>query len=143
MKVKIKKLHIDAKVPAYGTEDAACFDICALHDGHVAYHYANTFHTGLAFEIPKGYGMFLYPRSGLAFKYGIRLANNVAVIDADYRGELLIRLHNDAYELGFRVRAGDRIAQARIEKVEKVEFELAEELSVTERNDKGIGSTGL
>ena len=142
MKVKIKKLHIDAKVPTYGTEEAACFDICALHDGYVQYHYATTFSTGLAFEIPKGYAMLLYPRSGLAFKYGLRLANSVAVIDADYRGELLIRLHNDAY-LGFRVRAGDRIAQARIEKVEKVEFELAEELSVTERGQGGIGSTGL
>lgn len=150
MKVKIKKLHHDAIVPTYGTAGAACFDLHAIGDGMlpiddcglpVEFYGACTFRTGLAFEVPSGHVLQVYSRSGHGFKHGVRLCNAVAVIDSDYRGELMIRLHNDGDE-PFIVRKGDRIAQAMIVPVEQVQFELADELNDTERGSGGLGSTG-
>lgn len=141
MKVKIKKLHPDAEIPEYATDGAACFDLRALESGVVSADYAATFRTGLAFEIPPGHVMRVYSRSGHGFKDGVRLANCVGVIDSDYRGEVMVRLHCDGLS-GIAVGKGDRIAQAIVERIERVEFEEVDELSETARGTGGFGSTG-
>jgi dUTP pyrophosphatase len=155
MKLRIKKLHFNAVVPTYATEGAACFDlVAATVDG------ASTIgcgvwdnrplvcDTGLAFEVPPGYAMMIYSRSGHGFKHDTRLANCVGVIDSDYRGSVQVKLtcdrqDDDGAPLPLFVRPGDRIAQAMIVPVPDVTFELvAEQLSITERGAGGMGSTG-
>ncbi len=141
MKIKIKKVHSDATIPEYATTGAACFDIKTIEHGDVSAQGARTFRTGLAFAIPSGYALMIYSRSGSGFKHGIRLGNAVGVLDSDYTGELLIRIHNDS-NVAFSFNAGERIAQARLELSPQVEFELVDELESTERGDGGFGSTG-
>ena len=145
MKVKIKKLHPSATIPKHATSGAACFDLHALIDGEAyVYCYVNapkTFRTGLSFEIPEGHVMLVYSRSGHGFTHGVRLANCVGIIDADYRGELLVKLTPDE-ENTLMVVNGDRIAQAMIVPVDRVDFEEVEELNSTDRGAGGFGSTG-
>lgn len=137
-----KKTLPDARVPQQASADAACFDLFAAHGAIIHPGEANTIDTGLAFDIPIGHAMMIYSRSGMGFKYGVRLGNCVGVIDADYRGSVYIRLHNDSpYE--FRVEAGDRIAQAMLIQVPlHYEFEEVETLNQSERGAGGMGSTG-
>lgn len=149
MKVRIKKLHPAATIPTYGTAGAACFDIYALdvngyeHLGrHVDEYEPVLCRTGLAFEVPAGHVLKVYSRSGHGFKSDTRLANCVGVIDSDYRGELMVKLTYDGAEDGPFIKPGDRIAQAMIIPVEQVQFELADELSDTDRGTGGFGSTG-
>lgn len=144
MKLQFKKLHPDAIIPRYATKGAACFDLHALKDGLVPLdgtHKTDTLRTGLAVEIPEGYAMLIYSRSGHGFKHDVRLANCVGVIDADYRGELMVKLtmDEDGY---FVVNKGDRIAQAMIVPAPQWQIIEADELSETERGTGGFGSTG-
>ena len=148
MELKVKKLHPDAKLPTYGSKGAACFDLYALDDGSPLYGGLPiqfiedfTFRTGLSFEIPDGYVMHIYSRSGHGFKHGVRLANSVGVIDSDYVGEVMVCLANDSDGL-FEVKAGDRIAQAMLVPVNQVSFTEVQELKDTERGASGFGSTG-
>lgn len=140
MKVKIKKLHPDALMPQYASDGAACFDLHCLQGSFVVGE--SLFDTGLAFEIPEGYVMLVFSRSGHGFKNSTRLVNCVGVIDHDYRGEVRVKLRNDSNQSHLAVRAGDRIAQAMIVPYPKVEFEWADELSDTDRGAGGFGSTG-
>ena len=147
MKVKVKKLHKDAQMPEYATDGSGCFDIRAVLDGPQSIYMgeSSAIRTGLAFEIPEGHVMLVFSRSGHAFKHGTRLANCVAVIDSDYRGEVMIKLVRD-HELSTQVMTvanGDRIAQAMVIPVPKVEFEVCDELSSTDRGQGGFGSTGI
>lgn len=141
MKIRILKTHPNAKEPTYATEGAACFDLYAVDGAWVSDDDTQSFRTGLSFEVPDGFAMLVYSRSGHGFKNGIRLVNSVGVIDSDYRGEVMVKLRNDG-EFGYCVEAGDRIAQAYIVPVPKVEFEVAEQLSITERGTGGFGSSG-
>lgn len=143
MDIKIKKVHPDAMLPVYASEGAACFDLHAVvhPDGMTANIYSPlVVRTGLAFEIPQGYAMLVYSRSGHGFKNDVRLANCVGVIDSDYRGEVLVKLTCDGQK-PLVVFAGDRIAQAMIVPVDTVKFKEVEELGVTERGADGFGST--
>lgn len=146
MQLKIKKLHPDAIIPRYQTDGAACFDLHAClpkgidanaiypgDKGHIR--------TGLAFEVPEGYALMIYSRSGHGFKNSIRLVNAVGVLDSDFRGEAVVGLHNDGDET-FVLYRGDRIAQAMLVQVPRVEFVEVEELSDTARGVGGFGSTG-
>lgn len=146
MKVKVKKLHPDAKLPVYATDGAACFDLHALNGDHLVAGYSAEFETGLAFEVPEGHVMLIYSRSGHGFALNARLANCVGVIDSDYRGEVKVKLNRDAIDdsegCGTQILAGDRIAQAMIVPIPKIEFVEADELSETERGEGGFGSTG-
>lgn len=154
MQVKIKKLHPDAIIPTYATDGSACFDLyCVCPDtnpiaigGEVDNFDGNiqsaTFYTGLAFEIPKGYQMLIFSRSGHGFKNSVRLANCVGVIDSDYRGEVAVRLTADNYQVPLEVKHGDRIAQAQILPVHRVSFIESDSLTDTERGIGGFGSTG-
>lgn len=155
MKLKIKKLHPDAVVPQYQTAGAACFDLHALCDRRYGLDPGGSLDigTGLSVEVPKGHVMLIFSRSGHGFKNDVRLSNCVGVIDSDYRGEVRVKLRNDqSYDLvgpptvaGHKflvVGPGDRIAQAMIVPIPRVEFEVVEELTTTERGTGGFGSTG-
>lgn len=142
VKVKIKRLHESATLPTYGTELSAGADLYNLNEAvTVLPHETVLIHTGIALEIPEGYAGLVYARSGLATKRGLAPANKVGVIDADYRGEVMVALHNHS-ETAATVEAGERIAQLVIAPFLKVEYELADELSDTARGAGGFGSTG-
>lgn len=142
MELKIKKVLPEAILPVYGTEGAACFDLYAATCGMVTNTKPALIRTGLAFDIPEGYVMHIYSRSGHGFKHGVRLSNCVGVIDSDYVGEVMVRLTCDDPLGEFRVQPGDRIAQAMLVPVSQVSFVEVEELKETERGAGGFGSTG-
>lgn len=142
--VKFKKLHPQAKIPTYGSADAAGCDLYAAFDGDpiaVAGGSTVTIDCGFAMELPAGYEAQVRPRSGLAAKHQLTVLNTPGTIDADYRGEVKVILHN-AGERTYYVNPGDRIAQMVIQPVWRAEFEEVEELSSSERGTGGFGSTG-
>lgn len=143
MKIRIKKLTDRAKVPISGSACAAGYDLCAdLEESvQIAPHTTEKISSGLAFEIPEGYFGAVFARSGLSVKEGLRPANCVGVIDADYRGPVTVALHNDS-DLPRTVEPGERIAQMVILPFLTAEFETVEELSDTVRGAGGFGSTG-
>lgn len=138
MNINIKKLSPDAVTPVYATKDSACFDLTATSRGIVNPDFV--FNTGLAFEIPQGYVMLVFSRSGMGFKDGVRLANCVGVIDSDYRGEVKVKLVTDNHKKLYD--KGERIAQAMVIPYEQVSFNVVDELVDTERGAGGFGSTG-
>lgn len=142
-KVYFKKLDERAIVPTYGSEYSAGADLYAVTDGDVTIEPGKTylFHTYLAMEIPEGFGGFIFARSGLASKKGLAPANKVGVIDADYRGEIMVALHNHSGE-NQTVSNGERIAQLVIMPFMAAEFCECEALSETVRGQGGFGSTG-
>ena len=143
VEVKIKKLRDNAQMPTYGSDFAAGADIYAALDGAVTIAPGETkfIPTGLAFQIPEGYAGFMYARSGLASKRGLAPANKVGVIDADYRGEVMVALHNHGTEAQ-TVEAGERISQMIIAPFITAEYIFSDELSDTVRGEGGFGSTG-
>ena len=145
MNLKICKTYSDAIVPKYATDGAACFDLHAITEKPMEILGPNesiVVRTGLAFEIPPGHVLMVFSRSGHGFKHGVRLVNGTGIIDSDYRGEVLIGLHNDRTHESFDVRTGDRVAQAMLVPVPRVTFHVVEQLSITERGAGGFGSTG-
>ncbi len=143
MKIAIKKLRPDAVLPTYGTQFSAGADLYAVTDGDISIEPGQTMlvHTGLAFEIPEGYVGLVYARSGLATKRGLAPANKVGVIDADYRGEVMVALYNQSSKVQI-LSSGERIAQIVIAPFLHAEFQEADELSYTVRGAGGFGSTG-
>ena len=143
MKVNIKKLDQRAKLPSYGTEYSAGADLYALTDTdiEIAPNTTTLISTGIAIEIPEGYCGLIFARSGLATKRGLAPANKVGVIDADYRGEVKVALHNHTDSVA-TVGAYERVAQLAIVPFLKAEFDVVDELSDTTRGAGGFGSTG-
>lgn len=143
MEVKIKKLNDEAIIPKYATNKSAGADLCACLEKEVIIKPFSqvTINTGLAIEIPDGFVGLIFPRSGLSTKKGLALANKVGVIDSDYRGEWLIVLYNQSNQEQM-IKPQERIAQFVIVPYSKADFILTDELSVTERNTGGFGSTG-
>lgn len=144
--VGVKRLTDTAILPAFATAGAACFDLHAdlkSEDGceQIIFSHEHIFRTGLAFDIPKGYALMVYSRSGHGFKNDVRLANCVGVIDSDYTGEVKVKLTIDN-DGGFVVSHGDRIAQAMLIKVPCVQLVEVDKLKTTERGANGFGSTG-
>ena len=142
-KVKVKKLDERATLPTYGSQFSAGADLYAVCDGEVEIAPGETkfIRTGLAMEIPEGYAGLIYARSGLACKRGLAPANKVGVVDADYRGEVMVALHNHSNQAQ-TVAMGERIAQLVIAPFLKAEFDEADELCETVRGAGGFGSTG-
>ena len=137
IKIKIKKLVSEARIPGYANFGDAGMDLTAIEkretDKFIEYK------TGLAIEIPEGYVGLIFPRSSVS-KKDLILANSVGVIDSGYRGEILIRfqkLGKDIYDLG------ERIAQLIIIPIPKIELEEVNELENSSRGKKGFGSSGL
>lgn len=143
MKIEIKKTRPGATLPRYSSDLAAGADLYACTEQEVRILPGETvlIPTGIAAAIPAGYAGFVFARSGLSVKMGLAPANKVGVIDADYRGEILVALYNQSGQVRL-VRDGDRIAQLVIEKVETPDFEEVDELPSTERGAGGFGSTG-
>ena len=137
------KLRPGAILPVYGSKSAAGADLCACIDGETVITPGQTVFipTGLAFEIPEGYAGFVHARSGLASKRGLAPANKVGVIDADYRGEVMVALHNHGKE-SQTVEAGERVAQMIIAPFVAVNYVFSDELDETVRGEGGFGSTG-
>ncbi len=143
-KVRIKKLDEKATVPVYGSKFAAGADIFACTGGEkveIAPHETKFIHTGIALEIPVGYAGLIYARSGTACKRGLAPANKVGVVDSDYRGEIMVALHNHS-EQAQSIDDGERIAQMVITPYLTAEFIETDELDDTERGAGGFGSTG-
>lgn len=144
MKLKVKKLSDLATLPAYATSGAAGFDIRAIEvpiEGvTITQDSPKIFRTGLAFEVPLGWALLINSRSGHGFNSDIRLGNCQGILDADFRGELKIKLAADGKD--FVVQPGERIAQGLLVQAPQVEFEEVDELSETDRGTGGFGSTG-
>ena len=143
MTVNFIKLENNAIVPTYGTEFSAGADLYALPNADVEIKAGETvlIHTGIALQIPEGYGGFIFARSGIATKRGLAPANKVGVIDSDYRGEIMVSIHNHS-NISQIIGAGERVAQLVIMPYVKAEFSQVDALKETERADGGFGSTG-
>lgn len=147
MKIQIKKLQPNAVLPTCADSLSAGYDLYALLDEEDGDYVkipdgaTRFFHTGIAVAIPEGYFGGVYARSGLSCKKGGRPANCVGVIDASYRGEVCVALHNDS-AIPLTIYNGDRIAQLIIHRFEPIEWDEVDELPSTERDTNGFGSTG-
>ncbi len=142
MKIKIKKLHENAKIPNYQTDGSVGFDFSSVQDLVIRSGESALVSTGLSIELPKGYELQVRPRSGLALKHSITVLNSPGTVDSDYRGELKVILINHGKN-DFYIAIGERIAQGVINKVELVQFDEVAELSETARGISGFGSTGI
>ncbi len=142
MDLKIKKLADNAVIPTYGSEYAAGADLYSC-EGELTFAPGETkmVHTGLAMQIPVGYVGLVYARSGIASKRGLAPANKVGVVDSDYRGEIMVALHNHSTEPQSIV-AGERIAQMVIAPYLTVNYVETDTLDETDRGTGGFGSTG-
>lgn len=142
-KVKYIKLDPRAITPSYGTPFAAGADLYACMGEDVSIKAGETklFHTGIAMQIPDGLVGLIYARSGIATKRGLAPANKVGVIDSDYRGEIMVALHNHS-DKEATIADGERIAQIVFTPYMAANFSVVEELDDTERGAGGFGSTG-
>ncbi len=143
MKVKIKKISESAKIPTYGTEFSAGADIYALLEDTITIAPNETvmIKTGLQMEIPQNFVGLIYPRSGISVKRGLAPANKVGVIDSDYRGEVMVALHNHS-TVPQKVEPFERIAQLVIAPYIQASFEEVSSLEESIRGEGGFGSTG-
>lgn len=143
MKTAVKRLSENAVLPTYATPFAAGADLYVQKGADVTIpaHGTVKIPLGFSLEIPEGYAGFIYARSGIATKRGLAPANKVGVVDSDYRGEIIVALHNERDE-DATVEGGERIAQLVIAPYLKAEFTETDALSETERGAAGFGSTG-
>ena len=143
MNIALKKLTETAKLPERGSVMAAGYDLFAdlTEEIEILPHPTTMIGTGIAVAIPEGYFGGVYARSGLSAKEGLRPANCTGVVDADYRGEIKVALHNDSDEKR-AVAPGQKIAQLVISPFLSVSFFEVDNLDETERGEGGFGSTG-
>ncbi len=141
--VRLKKLNKTASIPTYGTEFSAGADLYACLENAVTIKPGETYlvKTGIAMEVPVGYAGLIYARSGLASKKGLAPANKVGVVDSDYRGEVMVALHNHG-TVEAMVEPGERIAQMVITPYLVAEYMEVDQLEDTLRGVGGFGSTG-
>ena len=141
--IRVKKLRTGAKLPSYGTAEAAGADLYACLDNSVTLEPGGSafIPTGIALEVPRGCAGLIYARSGMACKRGLAPANKVGVVDSDYRGEITVVLHNHG-AVTQTIEHGERIAQFIITPVLTPAYGFADELSDTQRDKGGFGSTG-
>lgn len=141
--VKIKKLDEKAVIPTYGSEFSAGADLYYAGDEPLTIDAGKTLlvHTRIAMEIPEGLVGLVFARSGLASKRSLAPANKVGVIDSDYRGEIMVALHNHS-DIPQTIEARERIAQLVLVPYVAASFEEADELDSTARGAGGFGSTG-
>lgn len=140
--IKIKKLHPDAIIPKYAHELDAGADVCAIEDITLKPNETGVIvKTGIAMEIPAGWEIQVRPRSGMTHKTKLRVGNAPGTIDSCYRGEIGIILDNIG-NLSIKIEKGQKIAQLVLAETPMMNFEVVDELSNTERNENGFGSTG-
>lgn len=143
MKIQIKKVRENAKIPTRGTSGAAGFDLYACITEPLTLKKGDTalIPTGIAIAVPEGYAAFIHSRSGLSIKRGICLLNSVGVIDSDYRGEICVGVIK-ATDEPYTIEPNERIAQMVIKPVETPELIETDKLDSTDRGAGGFGSTG-
>lgn len=142
--LKVKKLRPDAKLPTYGSDFAAGADLYAcLDDDKMTFEAGETkfVHTGISMEIPEGLVGLVYARSGLASKRGLAPANKVGVVDCDYRGEIMVSIHNHS-TVPQSIENGERVAQIVLTPYIAANIVESDNLSETSRGTGGFGSTG-
>ena len=142
-KINVKLLRPGAHLPTYGSADAAGADLYACLEESVTIEPGHTLMipTGFALEVPKGCAGLIYARSGLACKQDLAPANKVGVVDSDYRGEIMVALHNHG-TIPQTISDGERIAQIVFAPYYAAEFSVVDELDDTTRGSGGFGSTG-
>jgi dUTP pyrophosphatase len=138
----VRRLRPDLPLPAYAHPGDAGADLCAAEDVVLPPGGRAMVGTGLAVAVPEGHAAFVHPRSGLAARHGITVANAPGTVDAGYRGEVRVVLLNTDPAEPFTVRRGDRIAQLVVQPVTRVRFIDVAELPPTPRGEGGFGSTG-
>ena len=142
LNLRIKKINDNATIPTYGSAAAAGADLYSCEEEIIIQPgETRLIHTGIVMEIPDGYVGLIYARSGIATKRGLAPANKVGVIDSDYRGEIMVALHNHSNSAA-KIEAKERIAQIVITPYLAVNFAEVDELDETERGAGGFGSTG-
>lgn len=144
MFMKVKRVHKDAILPTYGTEGSGALDFYAAEDVTVWEERTYRIGLGVALEVPEGYVLQLVPRSSMGVDTPLRMPNSIGVIDSDYRGEVAAIYVNDETKgmIPYQINKGDRIAQGYLVPTPKINLVEVEELSETDREDKGFGSTG-
>ena len=142
MRIKIKKTHNDAIIPAYQTTGASGFDMHSVQEYKVYAGQVLLVDTGIAFEIPEGYELQVRPRSGLSFKTPLRVANSPGTVDADFRDSVKVIIENRSDNEDYTIKKGERIAQGIICPVLQADFIEVTELNNTDRGTSGFGSTG-
>lgn len=143
IELPVLRLDLDLPLPAYAKPGDAGIDLVARDDVILSAGGGRALvPTGIAIALPEGYGGFVQPRSGLAFKHGVTVLNSPGLVDSGYRGELKVCLINTDPDVPFEVKRGERIAQLVVKAVEHVEFVEVEVLDETARGDTGFGSSG-
>ena len=140
--IQIRRLDPDLPLPAYAHPGDAGADLVAAEDVELAPGARAAVRTGIAVAIPDGYVGLVHPRSGLAARLGVTVLNAPGTVDAGYRGEILVILINHDPAGTVKISRGDRIAQLVVQRVERAEFQVVEELDETVRGAGGHGSTG-
>lgn len=143
MKLKIKRLHHNARLPFYATDGASGLDLRACMNDPIVIPPGGRacIDLGIAIELPPGHELQVRPRSGLARRHGIDV--HLGTVDEDYRGEVSAIVFNHDLHDEFRILPGDRICQAVVAPVTRVEVVEVDELSPTERGANGFGSSGM
>jgi dUTP pyrophosphatase len=142
VRVQVRRLAPDLPIPAYAHPGDAGADLVAARDVNLAPGERATVPTGVAIALPPGYVGLVHPRSGLAAKLGVTVLNAPGTVDAGYRGEILVNLINHDRDRTVTITRGDRIAQLVIQRVERADFDVVEQLDGSSRGDGGHGSTG-
>ncbi|MGP7961069.1 dUTP diphosphatase [Sanguibacter sp. A247] len=142
LEVLLVMLDPDLPEPAYAHPGDAGADLVARVDVELAPGARATVPTGVSIALPDGYAAFVHPRSGLASRHGVTIVNAPGTVDAGYRGEIAVTLHNTDSSEAVTLRRGDRIAQLVIQKVERARFVRAERLPGSHRGAGGFGSSG-
>jgi len=140
--LKVKRLHKNARIPAYAHAGDAGLDVFASAEVNIPPGESALIPTGICIELPSGTEAQIRPRSGLALKHQITVLNSPGTIDAGYRGEIGVILINHSRQV-FKVEVGMKIAQMVVQPVLHVKVETSEDLGITTRGEQGFGSTGL
>lgn len=140
--VLVVRLDPELPLPTYAHPGDAGLDLCTAEDLHVPPHGRVLAPTGLAIALPDGWAAFVHPRSGLAVREGLTVANAPGTVDAGYRGEIKVALVNLDPVTAVTVRRGERIAQLVVQRVGQVQLHEVERLPGSARGDGGFGSTG-
>lgn len=139
IKIKVKKLSPDAKLPSYAHAGDAGLDVCSIEETILKPGERRTIKTGISCEMPKGYAFFVWDKSGLSSQHGIKIM--AGLIDSGYRGEYQIVLLNTSKK-SYKIRSGDKIAQLVLQRIEQAKMMEADKLKESSRGKGGFGSTG-
>jgi dUTP pyrophosphatase len=142
VRVEVRRLDAELPLPAYAHDGDAGADLYAALDVELAPGMRALVPTGIAIALPRGYVGLVHPRSGMAHSLGVTVLNAPGTVDAGYRGEIMVNLINHDPATTASIARGDRIAQLVVQRVERADFDMVDELSGTSRGIGGHGSTG-